>query len=465
MEIVTTKEKLALVVDGYLFYKDYKHNDKIYWRCSEHTNSCKARVHTTNGQVVFTNDHKHNHSAKASDIASREVMSKIKTQALSNTESPQSIVSKAYSAVPLGIGPSLPKVSSAKRTIRRQRQTKEDYPQTPKTRNDFDIPEKFKMSSRDEPFLIYDSGKVEDRMLIFGTKMFINLMKVNQNWYADGTFKKCPSIFAQVYTVHIILQNESMPIIFALLPNKKRETYVKFFQKVKEEVQGVDPLSIMLDFELATIQAIEEVFPGTLIRLCFFHLTQSLYRWLSEHGHKVKYDTDVVFANKCKQLCALAYVPVDQVQTYFDKLSESFEGTPDQEILDEILTYFARTYISYKDIRQNVKEGRYKIDYWNFLGALELNLPRTNNHQEGWHRRFNGYIEENSPNLWKVLETFKIEEGKNETVTEQIDAGADTGTAPKKKMLKLWDRINLVVSNYDSMEPLNFLSAIASNIS
>lgn len=464
MSILTSKGKKSLIVDGFQFYKDNELNEKIYWRCSEFKNKCKARVHTIAGSIVL-NLAEHNHAANAAKVHAKHIMTEIKTQALQSVESPHKIVSEVLSHVPLEVVANVPKLDNLKRNVRRQRQSKEDFPDNPSARNEFEIPIKYTNTTRNEEFLLFDSGKIESRMLLFGTKKFVDLMKSNRNWYVDGTFKKCPDVFCQIYTLHVIIKNKSIPVIYGLLPNKSKETYFKLFQKIKEFIGDVIPLSIMLDFELAVIQAIEEVFPGSLIRLCFFHLCQSLYRQICEKGLKAKYDKDIVFASKCKQLCSLAYVPVDQVEHYFELLADSFDGSPDQEHLDSIMDYFGKTYVSYKDFRQNKKEGRFKIAHWNFLGALSQNLPRTNNHQEGWHRSFNELVDKNSPNFWKLLNVFLIEQGKNEVVLVQLQTEVDDGPSPKKKYFSLWDRINKIVDKFDTMSPIEYLSAIASNIS
>lgn len=426
--------------------------------------NCKARVHTIQGAVVQKVG-EHNHAGDAIKIASKKVVSEIKDQALNSRESPHNITSRILAEVPIEVAAGLPKQDELKRIVRRKRYSQVDYPALPRTRDNFEIPNKFKTTSRGENFLIFDSGVGDNRMLLFGTQQFIELMRENRNWYADGTFKKCPDIFMQIYSIHVIVKNKSIPVIYALLPYRNRITYEALFTKIKELVGGIDPQSIMLDFELAAVQAIETVFPDATIRLCFFHLCQSLYRFLGTEDLKTKYDNDIVFAMNCRKLCSLAYVPVDRVQEYFDELSNYLGQSPDVESYDIILNYFSRTYVSFRDVRQNLREGRFKIAYWNCIASLEENLPRTNNHQEGWHRSFNELIERNSPNIWKLLETLIAEQGKNEVVLYQFRAELWDGNSVPAKYVHLWERINRIVANFDTMGPLDFLAAMASNIS
>ncbi|CAF4411559.1 unnamed protein product [Rotaria socialis] len=50
----------------------------------------------------------------------------------------------------------------------------------------------------------------------------------------DGTFKVTPSIFYQLYAVHVVYRNAVLPVVFALLPNKTQQTYRRFIDKLSE---------------------------------------------------------------------------------------------------------------------------------------------------------------------------------------------------------------------------------------
>ncbi|CAM2701180.1 unnamed protein product [Rotaria socialis] len=50
----------------------------------------------------------------------------------------------------------------------------------------------------------------------------------------DGTFKVTPSIFYQLYAVHVVYRNAVLPVVFALLPNKTQQTYRRLIDKLSE---------------------------------------------------------------------------------------------------------------------------------------------------------------------------------------------------------------------------------------
>ncbi|KAL7286791.1 hypothetical protein TKK_0018936 [Trichogramma kaykai] len=77
-----------------------------------------------------------------------------------------------------------------------------------------------------------------------------------------------------------------------LMEGKKQLAYAKIFQIVSDRrrefgIQLRQPPRIMSDFELAIINAAAEF--GGNVRLCLFHLCQSVYRFLCEVGLQSAY--------------------------------------------------------------------------------------------------------------------------------------------------------------------------------
>ena len=59
---------------------------------------------------------------------------------------------------------------------------------------------------------------------------------------------------------------------------------------------------------------------------------------------KVEYETNDAVRDSIRCLAALAHVPVDDVADAFDHLAESMPAT---EHMDELLSYFEHTYITF----------------------------------------------------------------------------------------------------------------------
>jgi hypothetical protein len=49
---------------------------------------------------------------------------------------------------------------------------------------------------------------------------------------ATITFKTAPELFYQIYTIHALVDNNILPCVYALLPNKTEQTYYEMFQQL-----------------------------------------------------------------------------------------------------------------------------------------------------------------------------------------------------------------------------------------
>ena len=71
----------------------------------------------------------------------------------------------------------------------------------------------------------------------------------------------CPDDFYQLFTLHVLLMNTVIPLVYGLLIGKSALDYNQFFEKILEQ-DHFEPLSIITDFEQATIKSVKEKFPN-----------------------------------------------------------------------------------------------------------------------------------------------------------------------------------------------------------
>lgn len=82
-------------------------------------------------------------------------------------------------------------------------------------------------------------------------------MENSEHWFCDGTFSSAPLIFSQLYAIHGIHYSNVIPSVYALLPDKKEETYKRFFRAVKSINLNLNPNSVMIKYENAAINAVK----------------------------------------------------------------------------------------------------------------------------------------------------------------------------------------------------------------
>ena len=90
------------------------------------------------------------------------------------------------------------------------------------------------------------------------------------HWSPDGTFKTVPRIFLQLYTIHALVNDRSVPLIYALLPDKSQTTHSNLLQQLKSLKPDLAPKTVMVDFEKAMINSLELAFTQTQIKGCLF---------------------------------------------------------------------------------------------------------------------------------------------------------------------------------------------------
>ena len=92
----------------------------------------------------------------------------------------------------------------------------------PRSRAEIVLPQEYKETASGAPFLVYDSGEVEDRVLIFASAESFQLLASSKEWYSDGTFKTVPEqFFFQLYTLHGVCGEKDSPVCF--LPDAQQE--------------------------------------------------------------------------------------------------------------------------------------------------------------------------------------------------------------------------------------------------
>ena len=82
-------------------------------------------------------------------------------------------------------------------------------------------------------FLLYDSGAGPDRILLLGTQANVEMLQSAAVWAADGTFKVCPKLWAQLYTVRALVGGYCLPCVYALIPGKSQEVYTTMWEQIR----------------------------------------------------------------------------------------------------------------------------------------------------------------------------------------------------------------------------------------
>jgi hypothetical protein len=409
------------------------------------------------GNQIVGRLHEHTHGP---DPARREVLravQQMKTRAEETEETPQQIITQSVSTITRDAAAKLPTVHHLRRDIRRVRQRANNPIPVPLTAEELVIPDQYKSTSDGQNFLLYDSGPAVNRILIFGTHENLNVLAQSPHWFLDGTFKTAPSIFFQLYTIHALVHERTIPCIYALLPNKSQATYTSLLQQLMTLHANLNPVTLMVDFEQAMINSIQQVLPNAQVKGCFYHFSQNLYRKIQEQGLQQRYQEDTDFAIKIRMVAALAFVPPNDVIAAFEELCEQI--LPDSQAF---VDYFEDTYIG-RPQRRGRRAPMFRNEVWNMFDRAEHELPRTNNYVEGWHRSFQSNVGSHHPNFWSFVDFIKREQALQQVYLTQALAGH--APQPGRKIYSdLKARVLTVVRDYENRNTLDYLRGIAHNL-
>ena len=234
-----------------------------------------------------------------------------------------------------------------------------------------------------------DSGEGdENRIIIFATAANFEVLKENKDWFGDGTFSITSTIIKQLYSIHVIKNGKDFPLVYAFLPGKSYEIYMKFFTMLKASMSE-PPRSFNCDFEKAVFEAVKTSWPDCIVYGCWFHLSQSFLRHIQtdkKHQLLAHFKVDIEFRKSYRMLQGLAYLPPVDVVDGFNLLKKNCINN-----FEPMLDYVERIYIGkLRTNSQSIREeARYPIASWNLYQRVLDDLPKTNNTAETWHGRIN----------------------------------------------------------------------------
>ena len=178
----------------------------------------------------------------------------------------------------------MPRYESVVRTLYKARRSA--MLALPQSIQDIELPHEFKHTNEGAPFLLADDRENENRILVFSTDRSIELLSMQSKWYCDGTFKRCPGLFAQMYTIHSMpFDGFMLPLVYALLPSKTNLVYRRLLTIILNSCMRFNQPNIQeihIDFEESMRQAINYTFPLAAVKGCNFHFTQCIYRKVQE---------------------------------------------------------------------------------------------------------------------------------------------------------------------------------------
>lgn len=238
--------------------------------------------------------------------------------------------------------------------------------------------EQVEVPSNYQKFLFADYRYNGGRILIFGDEWSKNMLIDGKVLFIDGTFNICPKPFTQLVTIHCDIGStiectNIIPVLYALLPDKKTETYVTLFRLIKSQIKQSghkkwDPDYIMADFEAAIAKAMRIVLPKTEKGGCYYHFHKAIWK----KGRQLKLTKNKDTRRILALIATLPLLPLDKIQEGWSFIESQIL---DEFKMDAFNKYFVRTWLKNKQFQEQ----------WCVFGKRH----RTNNFAEAWHFKIN----------------------------------------------------------------------------
>ena len=257
-------------------------SDVIYWQCAQFQKSkCKCKIMMI-GADVYLGSTAHNHEETAEtkkEILLMQLRSDLKTAAVDRPdEKPLHLITECVQKNNAQINEK--ECNRLRRVLNQQRKKVLKYIPKSKTES-MELLQEL-MNADDKLVQSVDKDvaivcRVEDLKLLDqdGLQLF-----------ADGTFKFSPRHFKQMYSFFVYKNGFYIPVLHVLLQDKKQKTYKTALSNIISlcSDQGIDlkeklateGSSIMIDFEIAMIKAIQSVFRSATIKGCKFSFRTEL---------------------------------------------------------------------------------------------------------------------------------------------------------------------------------------------
>jgi hypothetical protein len=281
VEVVSSRKgKPMISKQGYLFQFAKDGMEKKIWMCDQRLKlKCPVRLHTSDNLTnprVLSELGTHNPNAIACEI--KKAMGNIRMDSATPTLPPAIIIANNVRGMSSAAQGLFPLIQNVKRGIHYVRSASIGAIAIPHRREEINLPEVYTVTSAGKPFLLFDSGPSADRIMIFSIKDNLKFLQYSNTWFADRTFKSCPTLFNQLFIIHGYRNGAMLPLVYCLTPNRDTVTYTRAFWALKNLNPGLDPLTIVADYETASMNAFAEEFPRAERKRCFFHMSQCIFR-------------------------------------------------------------------------------------------------------------------------------------------------------------------------------------------
>lgn len=417
-----------------------------------------------NHVIISGNPASHHHAPDPAAVDEFKLRNNLKRQAEHDSGPPARIIRKVAAEFSVGVNQRFTN-NAQKKVIQRHRPCAQPPPNP--GNQEFVIPEKSRVTF--EGGLFYRGEVTDDnggKALVFAADDDLRRLALSRYWLADATFDTVPGEFRQMFTVHGSVGPDhvnTVPVVFVLMTKKSQSLYQAVLSHVSEVAANIgielNPTMILTDFELAMINAFSHEFKGASQVGCFFHFSQNLWKKVQKSGLVSQFSSQGL-NDHFKRLQALAFLPAEDVPQGLALLDKQIP-----EVMRPLVTYLENTYVlgRIKPGTSLRTQPMFSPALWSVYNNVLNSLPRTTNNVEAWHSRWAKLVGESHVGTFRIIEEMRLEQKASVSRASVWLAGGATGK--RKETIDKDVRLQRVVQNYKEYQLLDYINAVASNLS
>ena len=131
--------------------------------------------------------------------------------------------------------------------------------------------------------------------------------------------------------------------------------------------------------------------------------------------------------------------------------------------MDDLLDYFEETYIGRYHRNVELRPPLFVLNLWNMFHRTFDELPRTNNHVQGWHCSFQAQVSWCHPIFWKFINLLRT--GENIIRVEIIqNLARHPPPAQRRRYINANQHILAIMDDFQNRDNMEYLQAIAHNL-
>lgn len=136
------------------------------------------------------------------------------------------------------------------------------------------------------------------------------------------------------YVLIFLTNLQVFPVFYVLMSKKTALCYKAVFQYIESNVFHLEPTEFMTDFEAGMRKSIKYVYPGTILRGCWFHYCQGIRKKSLRLGLGPLLNSCSEAKKILKEVMSLPLLPAENFlegYSYVQRITEEFEISPDFE--------------------------------------------------------------------------------------------------------------------------------------